>query len=237
MRLTVRQFSFMRLGCGVPALTSAVAWDSLRTGNVGPEYAIPEDREEWLELVARDRHAEARSGDIIQLLGSRRVSSILSMGVGRGAMEYWLKRRAPGTRLTCADFSPAAIERLAVTFTMCDRLLCADLRTLSIAERYDAIILNRVDQELTDAEWRDVFATLATSLVGCVVFVPCDVLTLRTLVLTQARRLVGFVRRQQLVFTGWLRTRQRFESLWAGRFQIAAELDSRGVPCLLLVPV
>jgi hypothetical protein len=233
MKWTMRHyFPFdRRLAFPGNSLLSEGAWDSIRVGGSsgGPaDFFLPENREQWLEVCRVSAHASATAADIAAIVRAHGCRSILSVGVGRGCVEYHLKMLLPEVLMTCTECSEAVVGRLRAVFTECDHVSCMDLRR---AEFRDVdgdclLLLNRVDTELGDDEWRRVFERLAAGGVRRVLVVATGLLTWDSCLREWAQRVLGLLRGQRLVFAGYTRTGSRFRDLWLPHF---TEVNARPV--------
>jgi hypothetical protein len=211
MRLTVpHYFDFggdrARVG---RRLESASAWDTLRDTD-GP-FGLPSTRAEW-EAIAADAGTAARSEDVVRVareLGARRLCSY---GVGIGALELNVARRAPELDLVCTDYASQTVARLATLFPEAE-VLRHDLLEDEPVDA-DLHLLHRVDTEFSDADLRRVLARFGRP----VLFVPAAFLDVRLL----ARELYVRVARRGATRAGWLRSESAFHALW-GDAREAAE--------------
>ena len=187
-------------------LVRAEAWDALRTRTSGA-FAVAASRED-LERCADERpEIGDRARAIEGWLAGQAVNALASYGVGGGVLEAWLLRLRPEGRLMLTDYAPETVERLRLLFPEAevvrrDLLLDAPLDA-------DAHLFHRVDTELTDEEWHEVFRRFAGERI---LLVATEVATLRRL----TRELLLRARNRHLSRAGWLRTRGSFEALWAG---------------------
>jgi hypothetical protein len=129
---------------------------------------------------------------------------VCSYGVGTGLLEANLVHQLNDTRLICTDFAPETVRRLGELFSEADVRL-HDLRSTPPPEA-DLHLLHRIDTELSDPEWRDVFSRLGQP----VVVVATQVLDFHGL----AAELRLSLSRRQLTRAGWSRTEAAFRRLW-----------------------
>jgi hypothetical protein len=179
------------------------AWDAARS-LPGP-FALPLDRAAW-ECAAALPDLEARARDIAAIARSLHVKRLCSHGVGTALLELNLARQLPDVRLVCTDYAPHTVERLSAMFAESDVVL----RDLTDDEQPEADLhlMHRIDAELGDDEWHDVFARLPKP----IVFVPNVVLDLAGAAREVARRVV---RRGRLTDAGWFRNEAALRSLWS----------------------
>jgi hypothetical protein len=205
VRLTLRHtFDFgaeaARLGSD---LVRPGSWDALRE-TTGP-FGLPRTRTEW-EARAAAPELAGRARDIAAIAARLEARTICSHGVGTAALELRVLRAAPGVRLICTDFAPRTVERLRTLFPE------ADVRVHDLVREEppeaDVHLMHRIDTELTDAEWRDVFPRFRT---GPILFVPVLLLTWTEAARELARRL----RAPRATRAGYLRSEDALRALWA----------------------
>jgi hypothetical protein len=180
------------------------AWDALRTRTYGP-FALPETREQ-LERAAEERpEIEQRMREVDAWLEHRGVRKLASYGVGAAVAEFWLQRLNPKRRLTLTEYAPATIDRLRDLFPEAE-IRQHDLRRDTPLEA-DQHLFHRIDTELTNRQWSEVFGRFARTQI---LVVATEVIDLRRALLTLRARLLS----RRLTRAGWIRTRPAFERLW-----------------------
>jgi hypothetical protein len=182
-------------------LVNPQSWDAIRQTDT--PFGLPESRRAW-EQAARGGDLPERAeiiGSVARRLGAR---SICSHGVGTALVEANLAWELPDTRLICTDFAPETVRRLSDLFPEADVRL-HDLRSASPPEA-DLHLLHRVDTELSNAEWREVFGRLDRP----VVVVVTQMLDIHGL----AAELRLSRARPRLTRAGWSRTGAAFRRLW-----------------------
>ena len=181
-------------------LVNPQSWDAIRQTDT--PFGLPESRQEW-EQAARGGDLPKRAeviGAVARRLGAH---SVCSHGVGTGLLEANLVRELDDMSLICTDFAPETVRRLSELFPEADVRL-HDLRNSQPPEA-DLHLLHRVDTELSNREWREVFGCLSRP----VLVVATQVLDIHGLTgelrLTLSRRPTR---------AGWSRTEAGFRRLW-----------------------
>jgi hypothetical protein len=167
---------------------------------------LPATRAEF-ERVAQERtDVAARARAIDDWLQSRRVEVVSSYGVGGAALEWWLHRLRPERRLIMTDYGRATTARLGDVFPDAE-VRRHDLRCDEpIAS--DAHLFHRIDTELANHEWRDVFARFRYAEI---LLIAAEVLDLRALAFEFYNRVA---KRGRASRAGFVRNRAAFEALW-----------------------
>jgi hypothetical protein len=187
-------------------LAGPAAWDRVR--ELDPRFG-PEGPAADLDRRARDIAGVARE------LGAR---TICSYGAGTGRLEQIVAR---DFRVVCTDFAPRTVERLRELLPevvrhdlICDDPLAAELH-----------LLHRLDTELSDAEWREVFPRFREP----VLVVPSFLLTWPLVAKELLRRLRGASP------AGYGRNEAALRALWAPSHD-DRRVEVAGDPAFLLTP-
>ena len=208
LRLTLRHyydFGTDRVVVG-DDLMSPESWDGLRTRTSGV-FSIPATREEFVRAAEERADLEARARAIDAWLEDQGAGAIASYGVGGAALEWWLHRLRPDRGLIVTDYGQATVERLGELFPEADARY-HDLRGDGPVQA-DVHLFHRVDTELTDNEWPEVFARFAQARI---LLVAADVLDVRRLLFELRHR--PLMKRRHATSAGFIRTRAALESLW-----------------------
>lgn len=241
MKLTLRHYYDFKGSRALAggSLQSPSAWDELRSDRgleQSAAFYMPETRGEWVALAEQTADLPAQARALAGLIRERNFSSVVSCGVGRAFLEYQLKRLRPDLPLTCTEYSPQVVARLRAVFPECDAIACHDFTRPGWPAAGDRtlFLLNRVDTELSDAQWPGVFANLAAENVRHVLVVATAFLTPRVLASELKRSVLSRLLRRPLTFAGYIRTRAAFAALWRGHYRIEAEVPVGNLTGFLL---
>ena len=182
------------------------AWDRLRTKTSGV-FAIPPTREEFVRTVEGRADIEGRARAIDEWLEGQGARVVASYGVGGAALEWWLHRLRPRRNLIVTDYGEATLQRLGEIFPEVV-VRYHDLRR-DEALAADVHLFHRIDTELSNREWKDVFARFARV---PILVVATEVLDLRRLVLELRMR--RRMKPRHATKAGFVRSRAAFEALW-----------------------
>lgn len=241
MKLTLRHYYEFKGSRGLAggSLQSPEAWDELRSDRAlesSAAFYMPETREEWVALAEQTLPLKAQARALAGLVGARRYAAVVSCGVGRGFLEYHLKSLLPQLPLTCTEYSPQVVARLRKVFPECDRIECHDFTRPGWPPVDDRtlFLLNRVDTELSDAQWPGVFANLAAENVRHVLVVATAFLTPRVLASELKCTVLGRLLGRPLTFAGYIRTKGAFTDLWRNHYRLEAEMPVGNLTGFLL---
>jgi hypothetical protein len=196
------------------SLLSPQAWDLVRTHDEESPFYLPSSRHKWVEKCRQQADVIIRARDILRIfidLGARRVFSV---GVGCGWLEYNIKTLSDALILVCGDYAPATVAILKTIASEFDDIIQFDISASEWPDGYDIFLLHRVDMDISNESWGSVFERMSRSDARYVLFVPCGLLTLKTLAIELAMRARAVALRNRTVFSGYLRTRETFRAFW-----------------------
>jgi hypothetical protein len=196
-------------------LLSPQAWDAVRANSAQKPFYLPATRHEWLEKCDQQTDVILRSHDAIKILAGLGVNRIFSVGVGCGWLEYHMKLLSKDhLSIVCADYAPDTVARLKIVSMEFDDIVEFDMSINEWPNGYDLFLLHRVDMEIDNRMWMKAFERMSKSDAKYVLFIPCGLLTLRTLASELALRARALALGQRAVFCGYWRTREMFGALW-----------------------
>jgi hypothetical protein len=211
------------------AVLTGADWDRLR--EVDSAFGFGRSREEWVARARSNSELAERAKAIAILLDGWSTRRLVSAGVGTGLLEFLLKSQRPGLVMRCGDWSPESLRLLRERFTECDAIEEIDLRGGGWARDPDEVVLlNRVDMELSDREWRSVFMGLARAHVERIVLIPCGLLTGGTALAELRGLVVSLGRRRNIARSGYLRTPARMLDLFDGAYERREVLSTGDLP-------
>ena len=216
------------------ALATPDAWDQLRGAD--PAFGLGGSREEWLRRAASFAALASQAAQIVALLRGWGVTRMVSVGVGTAILEYHIQTQYPELTLRCGDYAPASLELLRRCFTECRSIEVMDLldtRWVRDPEN-EVVLLNRVDTELTDEQWRRVFSDLHRQRVRRIILIPCGLLTPRALARELQTIVRSALRRRPLTKAGYFRTHARMRQLFSPGFRRTGVYHAGELPIWVL---
>lgn len=198
-------------------------WDILRTMSEEKAYAIEEDIENYEKNCRESISYEDASKDIIDVLEKYECNHIVALGVGKGILEWHLKKRRPDLFIECTDYASMAIEKLKEVFVDCDVLSKFDMLNddYQIFNNNAFFILYRVSEEFCFSDWCKVFQKMKESKIKNIIYIP-DMLATNDLAERLARRHEHNIARGiQDTFCGWIYSEDILEKMFdAGGYQV-----------------
>ena len=209
IRLTMRHY--YDFGDDRPAvgddLGSSDAWDALRTETNGP-FAMSRTRQEFREAAKHRPELADRAHGIDAWLNERGATTVASYGVGAAQLELLLSILSPSRSMIVTDYGEATVARLSEVFPEAN-VVHHDLRRDGPVDA-DAHLFHRIDTELSNQEWPDVFGRFSSA---TILVVATALLTARRAALEIARRPV--LKLHHASAAGYIRTGAAFEAFWS----------------------
>lgn len=211
------------------AVLTGEEWDRLR--EVDSEFGFGGSRQEWIAKARSKPQLLLRAGAVASLLDGWGARHLVSPGVGTGLFEFLLKSERPNLVIRCGDWSPESLRLLRDRFTECDAIEEMDLSRPTWARDPDEVVLlNSVDMELSDPEWRVVFERLAAAHVARIVLIPCGLLTGAAALAELRGMVISIGRRRSIARSGYLRTPARIRELFNGLYVMRDTLPTGDLP-------
>jgi hypothetical protein len=229
LKLTLRHYYDFGVDRAVVGddLVSPKAWDGLRT-QTGGAFSMPATRSDFELAAERRTEIAARAAAVDAWLEQHAAKTVVSYGVGAAVLEWCLHALRPERRLIVTDYGEKTVERLASLFPEAEPRYHDLLRDDPLDA--DAHLFHRIDTELGDSEWRDVYARFAEA---SILVVATQVLDLKLFLLELKMR--PGLKRRSASRAGFIRTRAAFEALWQPT-HVAHALRMHDLDAWALVP-
>lgn len=150
------------------------------------------------------------------------VSSVVSLGAGKGIVEWHLKKLLPSLPMICTDYAESGVASLRHLFPACDKVMVFDMLKgdYSVFGKDAVLLMNRVSTEFTPTEWKQIFKSCRSSGVKYILFVPTEIASIRLKTMETLRHLARRVLRRRDTFCGWLYSRREFDMLISSQYII-----------------
>ena len=188
-----------------------IYWDQLRNDSEEEHYYIPCDKNEFVNVCNQNKN-QFLIDNLTEVLRNRNINKLLSLGSGRSCLEYFLTQQ--NFKVSISDiFGP--INRLK-SFNLFENVYEMNFfdSMEQIKESKTAVLLGRIDTELNDQMLCELFKQLYSRKVKNVIFIPAQLLTIKSLLIEFYLRLKARFFKRKLVFCGYSRSFSLFESLW-----------------------
>lgn len=198
-------------------LTIKEGWDKVRCDDNCTPFSIPNNVIDYNKMAITEYKDESK--DIADLVDHKGHTTILSVGCGRGFLEYNIKTSSPELKVIATDFNEQSIERLKNVLFICDDVEVFDL----LEDRFyyfEGLIylLFRVDTELDNDTWLNIFYKMHEAGVKYILVVATEFVSINSLIKETVKKLLKNVLHYS--FSGYIRTKESFENLWADYYII-----------------
>lgn len=212
-------------------LQSPTNWDRVRQADVEGSFGFGASRQEWIDRANAQPQLRQRAHALSSLIRRWDVRRLVSVGVGTGMLEYLLAKASPELQIRCGDYAADSVAILRDRFIECETVEVMDLKRPNwVADPDEVILLNRVDTELSDAEWRTVFRDIWDHGAQRVIWIPCGLLTPAIAFREVTAVVLALLRRRRLAQAGFLRTEARILDLFNPAYIRSAVYDGGDLP-------
>lgn len=206
-------------------------WDSVRLDSKESPFAIPRTIEAYEKKLKTIYKQEAN--DISNVIMKYGFNSIFSIGCGCGYVEANLKKLMPELYIVCSDFNEKSISKLKTVAIGLDELKTFDMmQDKFLTEKDQLYLLFRIDTELSDQGWNQVFSRMNESQVEDILIVATEILDSKKLLEMVLKTIIK--RLYNYTFCGYLRTKSKYESLWGNYYKIVEEMKIGDLTAYLL---
>lgn len=216
---------------------SQAAWDLLRTESEDGAFAFLEkDENEYASMCMARTDCRDMAQRIIDILRKNGVKeNIISLGCGKGILEWNLKNLDPELRIECTDYTSKGINYLKNVFPECDAVYEFNMLNGShykkISPKDQVILLNRVSTEFDFRTWKKIFEKIFQNDLRYILFIPPEVCTLQIAIneiKSYIYHLIMGKGKIRNIFCGYLYSKRTFEKMWKNYFNIKEEKAVEG---------
>jgi len=228
IKLTVRHYYPLGLQSEETSgmrLDSPEAWDTLRRSH--PHFETPNTRNDWIESLLEPRDGQGkglpvRAHDVAEILRRKGITSLHSVGVGSAGLEYFILQEMPGVGMSISEYNDESVARLSTVFPEGKPKKFDVMRDSWDRDGEDwlhLVLIYRLDPQLTDREWREVFVRMGRAGVRNILYIPANFLTIRYILRERKRSIAALLKGVKTSFAGYVRTQVVFESYWSGIYE------------------
>lgn len=202
-------------------------WESLREDAKEKEFYIEEEIEEYELNCERKKEYSQAAEEILRYFNKYNLKSAVSIGVGKGILEWHLKKKCPSIQISCTDYTEKALNKLQRVFPDAEEFYTFDMagQDWELLKVYDEVILFRVSTEFSAKKWKEIFLKCYNAGIDRVVFCPGGVATYKTIFNELKRHGINKIRNQCDTFCGWIYTEKEFPRMWKGLYSIEETTD------------
>ncbi len=196
-------------------------WDILRNSEDNGDFSIEKTVEAYEENCRKQPGYAEAAKIIIDLIKENDLVShgIVSVGVGKGILEWHLKQICPEVRVECTDYTKDALEKLGTVLKNVDGIYEFDMINGDYAafQAGSVVLMYRVSTEFDRKQWDSVFAKMHEAGIENIIYVPTEVASLRHMMSEKKNHIKNVLRGRKDTFCGWLYSENEFKNMFSGK--------------------
>lgn len=208
-------------------------WELLRKGTRYREYGIENTIEAYERNCIKKRNYNEAAQIICQYLKSS--TNLVSCGVGKGILEWHIKKINPTIKMCCTEYTSVALTKLEKVFIACDEFKVFDMKSDNWKElnKSDVVLLYRLETEFSMPEWKEIFRKMAETQIKCVIFAPSQVggigtflKDIRVYISNYVNMGVGIKKKEGLV--SWVYSEREYIKMWNSYYNLVSRRSYNG---------
>ena len=188
-----------------------INWNQLRNDSEEEYYYISKSKSEYIKTCNKNKNNELIQ-DIKAQLKINNISNIFSLGSGRSCLEYHLGLENFSVTISDITDSIKTLKKFNLFKNTYKMNFFESIKKITTSKT--AILMGRIDTELTDEMLRELFKTINSKKIQYIIFIPAQKLTFKSLLIELYIRLKSFLLKEKLVFCGYTRSNKLFNSFW-----------------------
>lgn len=193
-------------------------WEALRLDEEPGEFSIEKDIESY-ERNCMNAHKYRDAAKVVyELISSRGGGKTISLGVGKGILEWHLKKIDPQLVIECTDYTENALEQLKMVFKDMDAAYQFDILNGDYTEldRNSIFIMYRVSTEFSLEEWYKIFGSMYNAGITYIIFVPAGLCNVWDIAKEKIKHAINIILRKEDVFCGYLYSENEYMKMFKG---------------------
>jgi hypothetical protein len=197
--------------------TDTIDWSVIRSNKKEKGYYLPDNLDVYLKERKNENKYEGTVIEISNIIKSKSIKRVVSLGSGIAALEYHLKNGLE-IQVEVSDLDHSI--KILDSFKIFDKVFALDLKSdFKIEAKDSLVILSRIDTELTDKELKNLFERLNFSSANLIYFIPAQPLNFFTIVREIKIILYSILKRKKRVFCGYSRSKKSFINSWTRNYR------------------
>lgn len=192
-------------------------WDILRMDEREGAFSIEQSIERYEENCMRSDTYKEAANIIYNLLLSKKLlyRKIISLGVGKGILEWHLKKMDPQLIIECTDYTESAIERLKPIFGE-DIVYQFDMLEgdYSQLDKNAILIMYRVSTEFDLRTWRKIFGQIYAAGISYIVYIPTGLDGLKEMLKEKITHVKNIIKNRKDIQCGWLYSENEYPKMF-----------------------
>ncbi len=193
-------------------------WDLLRMDEKESPFSIERDIAAYEENCRKALSYKAMAGLIVHIVQKYGLSDrkIISLGAGKGVLEWHMKKMMPDMIIECTDYTEKAIEKLKAVFPDMNAayvfdMLDGEYSDLDVNAVY---VMHRISTEFNINEWYKIFAAMYDAGIENMIFIPTGLDTAGTMCKEKVKHIKNFLFGKKDIFCGWLYSEKEFKKFF-----------------------
>lgn len=202
-------------------------WDILRSDEKKTLFSIEKSVQEYEHNCMNSVEYERMANFLTSCLKKGEFEKITSLGVGKGILEWHIKKRFPKVKIVCTDYAPKTIECLKAVFEDCDEIFQFDMMNddFSVMADSDYVLMYRISTEFDYSSWKRIFQKMYDGGIARIIFIPTGLDGPREWFFEQKQHWKHIIKRRKDVFCGWRYSEKEFETMWRGSYVTSRKID------------
>lgn len=222
---------------------SKSAWELLRTDGTNQAFSFTEqDKSEYEAMCYKRKDYRRAARKILRILECNDMKQgIVSIGCGKGILEWNLKNLKPELYVACTDYTEGNLKYLKRLFPQCDAFHRMDMRNAKhyskIAEKNRIVLFYRISTELDYRAWKDVFSKMYQEGIQYVIWVPTELCTPEMALDYYKKVIKNFIKKKdksRSVFCGYIYSKRTHEKMWRSYFRVKDAMELEDTMIFLL---
>lgn len=199
---------------------NASNWDILRTNKRGGSFAVEREISDYERNCNSCLEYKEAAKIICKLLNDYGLKRrIVSLGCGKGIIEWHIKKLMPELYVKCTDYTSESLKLLEKVFIACDEFGIFDMLEkddYKKLEQDDIMLMYRVSTEFSIYQWKAIFDKLHQRGIEYIVFVPAEILTLQIAINEKKVQFCNWLKHRKNTFSGWMYSKNEYVKIFAG---------------------
>lgn len=194
-------------------------WDVLRESVENEDFGIEESIERYETYNASREDIRRRAELVLDVLDGNGLSHkrIVSLGVGKAVLEWYIKRLRPEITVECTDYARKGVEKLKTVFHSADNIFVFDMMNGDYSDFADSVVMiYRISTEFDKKQWIDIFQKMFDSGITDIIFVPTELASVKYVLMQKKSHIANLVKRKKEIECGWIFSESEFYRMFKG---------------------
>ena len=189
-------------------------WEVLRCSEKDPAFCLEKSQEDYEKNCKKLTTYEKSAQEILKILDRNKLNrkKIISLGAGKGILEWHLKKQSPTLIVECTDYTEMAIKQLKQVFKTVDNVYSFDMINGDYIDLDTSalFLMYRVSTEFDIDSWYQIFSKMYDAEIEYVMYVPTELASIKLMLKEVASHIVNLFLGRKDTFCGWLYSESEF---------------------------